>query len=68
MTFKEWLSEYKPPNDSLGDIIRDIIVDSDFPISDNFIDVEEYLWSRISIEDMDGLRELWGHYSASKNF
>lgn len=68
MTFKKWLSKYETLSNPLGDIIRDIIVDPDFPISNDFSDIEEYLWSRISGEDMNGLKELWGHYSASMNF
>lgn len=68
MTFKKWLSKYETISNPLGDIIRDIMVDPDFPISNNFSNIEEYLYSKISDENMNGLRELWGHYSASMNF
>ena len=63
MIFKNWLLQYVNLNNSLGDIIRDIVVDPDFPISNDFYDVEEYLESKISTNDMNELRKLWEAYS-----
>lgn len=63
MIFKNWLLRYTSLNTPLGDIIRDIVIDPNFPISDDFYDIEEYLDSKISTDNMDELRKLWEDYS-----
>ena len=63
MLFKHWPFRYTNLNTPLGDIIRDIVVDPDFPISDVVNDVEEYLDTKISTDNMNELRKLWEVYS-----
>ena len=66
-TFKEWIECFKNVDLPIGDISRDMLGDEDFPDSDDYIEIFEYIVhkSHRNSDIVEAFRTVWDFYKAS---
>lgn len=65
-TFKTWILNFTEVDLPIGDLARDISNDGDFPDSDSFSEMFEYLQRRHASENaLDALVTVWNFYLSS---
>ena len=58
-SFKAWIKQYKGANSPFGDLANDIAIDKDFPNSNNYKILCDYLDNTIALKT---LKKAWKYY------
>lgn len=67
-SFFKWAMKYKQDNSPLGDFVRDMIQDQDFPVKEDYSIIENYLERVGSCDDAKtAFRKLWKEFIINKS-
>lgn len=66
-TFKKWIANFESVNLPIGDLSKDISSDKDFPISDDFQVIYDYIRHKSSSDSaLETFVAVWNFYTASR--
>ena len=64
MNFIEWLREFKNVDRPIGDLAKDVLSDSNFPKSNNYNELHDYLLYKARVEHavLEVFKAVWKAY------
>lgn len=68
MTFKQFISQYNTHNSPLGDLVRDMECDPNFPETNDYNILLEYFSENLSDSSLEDFKKLYDLYDIETNF